>query len=75
VPECGSGSRWIPWAELLRRVFAEDVLSRVRCGGRMEVIAAVTNPRGSRRILAHLALPQRAPPVAPARLPGDDWEG
>jgi hypothetical protein len=23
----------------------------------------------------HLGLPPRAPPVAPARLPGDDWEG
>jgi hypothetical protein len=64
-----------PLGGVVSPVVAEDVLSRVRCGGRMEVIAAVTNPQVIRRILAHLGLPPRAPPVAPARLPGDDWEG
>ena len=66
-------SDWIPWAELLRRVYAEDVLECPRCGGRMRIVAAVTNPEGINRILEHLRLPPRAPPVAPARVGAQDW--
>jgi hypothetical protein len=67
-------SDWIPWAELMRRVWAEDVLACPRCGGRMRVIAAVTSREAIRRILEHLGLPPRAPPLSPARLPDDGWE-
>jgi hypothetical protein len=35
---------------------------------------AVTSPEAIRRILEHLELPARAPPLAPARLPDDEWE-
>jgi hypothetical protein len=67
-------SDWIPWSELLRRVFAEDALACPRCGGRMRVIAAVTSPTGIRQIREHLGLPARAPPLAPARLAEDEAE-
>jgi hypothetical protein len=35
---------------------------------------AVTSPEAIRRVLEHLGLPPRAPPLAPARLPDDDPE-
>ena len=46
--------RRLAWAELMKRVFAIDVLACPRC-------------RGPMRILARLGLPVRAPPLAPAR--------
>ena len=48
-------SRRIPWADLLRRVFAEDVLACV-CGGRRDVVALVTDPPLARTILDRLGL-------------------
>ena len=58
----------IPWAELLRHVYLEDVLA-CSCGGRREVIAAIDEPSAIRAILLHLGLPTEAPPVARARSP------
>jgi hypothetical protein len=56
-------SRRLAWAELLRRVFAVDVLECPRCGGRMRLLAE---------------LPSRAPPMAAplahAAGGGADWE-
>jgi hypothetical protein len=40
----------------------------------MRVVAAVISPEAIRRILEHLELPARAPPLAPARQPDDEWE-
>jgi hypothetical protein len=57
----------IPWAELLRRVFAIDVLECCRCGGRMSIIATVTESEAVRKILTCIGLPARPPPVAAAR--------
>ncbi len=59
--------RSLPWAELLKRVFAVDVLGCPRCGGRMRILAAIQTPEAIRAILDHLGLPSRAPPLAPAR--------
>ncbi len=56
-----------PWADLLQRVFEVDALRCPRCGGRMRILAAITEADVARRILACLALPTRAPPVAPSR--------
>jgi hypothetical protein len=42
-------------------------LKCVRCGGRMKVIATVTEPEAVRKILECIGLPARPPPVAPAR--------
>ena len=52
------------WAELLQRVFEVDALRCPRCGGRMRVLAAITEVDLARRILACLNLPTRAPPLA-----------
>ena len=56
----------IPWAELLQRVFAIDVLA-CPCGGRRKVLACLTDPKVVKQILEHLGLPATGPPVAPPR--------
>ena len=58
-------SRYYTWAELMRRVFALDVLECAHCHGRLRILAAIHPPRTTRVILEHLGLPARAPPVAP----------
>jgi hypothetical protein len=58
----------LPWADLLRRVFADDVL-QCPCGGRRSVIAVVTDPRVARTLLAALHLPHSLSVFAPARDP------
>jgi len=61
----GETSR-IPWAELLLRVFREDVLS-CSCGGRRVVLAFITEKKVVKEILEHLGLAATGPPIAPAR--------
>jgi hypothetical protein len=71
----GSGSpddtparaRRLAWADLLRRVFAVDVLECPRCGGRMRPLATIHPPEATRAILQCVGLPARAPPLTPAR--------
>ena len=58
------------WADLLQRVFEVDALCCPRCGSRMRVLAAITEPDVARRILACLNLPTRAPPLARSRPDG-----
>ena len=74
----------IPWADLLKRVFATDVLACMKCGGRRRVIACVnkilpgTHSRSElhpwdmiavQRILRHLELPDEPMPTSKARGP------
>ena len=59
-------SRNYSWAELMRRVFAVDVLECAVCHGPMRILAAIHPPDTTRAILACLGLPSRAPPIAPA---------
>jgi hypothetical protein len=59
--------RRLPWAELLRRVFREDVLRCPQCGGRAAVISAITQPKVIKAILICLGSSVRAPPLSPAR--------
>jgi hypothetical protein len=54
------------WALLMMRVFALDVLQCERCGGRLRILAAIHPPDTTRKILDHLGLPSRAPPLTPA---------
>jgi len=66
------------WATLMQRAFAIDVLACPRCGGRLKLIARVTQPRVIRRILEHLGLPADVaePPLArapPWHAPADDY--
>ena len=74
--ECGEGSvtdrqRALTWAQRLKRVFALDIETCRRCGGRLRVIASIEEPARIERILEHLgreaepldpAHPSRAPP-------------
>jgi len=59
--------RRLSWADLMKRVFAVDVLECPRCGGRRKLIAVITEPAVIVAILESLGLPTRAPPPAPAR--------
>jgi len=44
--------RWIPWATMLLKVFAVDVLACPKCDSRMQRIAWITQPRVIKAILA-----------------------
>ena len=52
------------WAELMKRVWALDVLKCPRCQNRMRILAAIHPPEATRKILECLGLPSRAPPLA-----------
>ena len=62
----GPRPRTYCWAELMRRVFAVDVLECPRCSGPMRIVAAIHPPEAIREILDCLGLPSRAPPIARA---------
>ena len=62
VPRIRAGR--LPWADLLRRVFADDVL-HFPCGGRRSIIAVVTDPTIARTLLAALDLPHAPQPFFP----------
>ena len=64
----------VPWAELLRRMFATDVLS-CPCGGRRSVIAVVVDYALACSVLAALGLPCTPTTFAFARDPpqGELW--
>jgi len=64
----------LDWASLLRRSFSVDVLACAKCGGRLRVLAVITEREAARRILAHLGQPTEAPPVARARDPTEDQD-
>ena len=51
----------ISWARLLKRVFGIDVETCTQCQGKMQIIAAIEDPRVIKKILGHLGLPTTAP--------------
>jgi hypothetical protein len=55
------------WARLLKRAFDIDIEFCPHCGDTLKIIVAIVDPPVIARILAHLGLPTRAPPRAPAR--------
>jgi hypothetical protein len=59
---------YFAWAELLRRIFAINVLA-CACGGRLRFIATIEDPVVVQRILRHVGLPTETPQPAPARPP------
>jgi hypothetical protein len=74
-PQRAADPSRIPWADLLRRVFRDDVLT-CPCGGRRVVLAYLTEPGRVKAILDHLGLPSTGPPIAPARFyAGSDGAG
>jgi hypothetical protein len=64
----------VPWADLLKKVFALDVLACPECGGRLRLIAFIAEARVARKILDHLGLDSTGPPAAPARAQPDALE-
>jgi hypothetical protein len=59
----------VPWADLLRKVFAIDVLECPRCAGRLQLVAFIADGGVAKRILDHLGIQSQAPPLArPASL-------
>ena len=59
---CGHRLRW---ATLLARVFSSDLSECAACGGRLRIIAALTDPASIRPYLEGVGLPVRPPPRAP----------
>jgi len=57
---------YIPWAELLRRVYQVDMLA-CPCGGKRRFVSYVTEPEKIREGLEKLGLWSEAPPLAKAR--------
>jgi hypothetical protein len=62
-PEAPRASGWLPWATLLCRVFAIEVLVCPRCAGPRRIVGAVTEPHAVRRLLAALGLAAEPPPL------------
>lgn len=59
----------LSWSELLKRVFQVDITVCPDCGGQMNFIATIMEPKVIRAILEHLGLPIEPPRFAPARAP------
>jgi len=58
-----------PWAELLARSFAVDVVACPRCQGRMKLLGLVKNPAILSRTLATAGEATEVPPRSPGRGP------
>ncbi len=58
----------LSWAALLARVFHIDAL-QCSCGGKMRIVAAITDIDSARRYLKGVGLPVDIPVLAPARAP------
>lgn len=58
-----------PWAELLKRTFGFDVLACKRCGGRLRLLAMVTEPASVVRYLARIGETTDVPVRSPSRGP------
>jgi hypothetical protein len=67
VPPPDGRPTYYPWAALLRRTFAIDVLECPECGGRLRLLATIAHPPTIAAILRHLGLPEEVPSPAPAR--------
>ena len=59
---CGHRLRW---ATLLARVFSSDISECTACGGRLRIIASLTDPASIRTYLEEVGLPAIPPPRAP----------
>jgi hypothetical protein len=61
--------RYLSWAELLRRVFEIDVLRCPACGGRMRILATLTEESAVAAFLRSIGVSPEVPHFAPARSP------
>ncbi len=69
TPAASVRPRYFAWAELLRRVFAIDILACPDCGGRLRLLATIEERPVVEKILTHLGLPVDPPRPSPARTP------
>ena len=60
----------LSWAERLKRVFKIDIELCPKCGGRLRVIAAITEPNAIQKILDHVHQQQAPPRQRPGRANG-----
>ena len=56
------------WAKLLSCVFEIDISKCKYCGGELKIISAILNSIAIQKILTHLGLSPRPPPLAPAKI-------
>ena len=60
---------------MAKGLFALDVIVCRTCGGRLRLIAALTDPVSVRRYLQGLGLPTEPPPLLPTRAsPQQEWD-
>jgi hypothetical protein len=59
----------LPWSALLERVFGSQITTCPACGDRLRVVAFITDPDVTARILAHLGIATEPIAIAPARAP------
>ena len=62
APSC---THRLGWEALLARVFSSDLSAGATCGGRLRIIAALTDPASIRTYLEGVGLPAMPPPRAP----------
>jgi len=55
------------WARLLKRVFKIDVSVCAKCGGKTKILSAVQDEKSIEKILTHLGLDPKPPPIKPAK--------
>jgi hypothetical protein len=76
-----STSKYIPWAELLRKTFGFEIVCS-KCHGQLRLIALIKTEDVAQKILKAMHLPSDVPELHPARRPrpppgdtggGDDW--
>ena len=65
----GSSKNRLLWAALLARTFGLNMEICAHCGGRMRVIAAITDPASIKRYLDGVGLHAEIPQIKPARPP------
>lgn len=66
---------YIPWARLLKRVFALDLEHCPTCNGPLKLIAVIEQAAVIEKILTHLGLQAHPPPRLPARYDLQDEAG
>jgi hypothetical protein len=65
----GPAGGYRPWAQLLARTFAVDVLACPKCHGRMRLLAMAEEPANLARFLAAMGEPTEVPRRSPGRGP------
>ncbi len=63
----------IPGPTKLKRALHVNALVCPKCATLLRVLAFLSNPAVVTKILDHLRLPSIAPPLAPARMPEDEF--